>query len=653
MSNLNAISNRFYCLSPAVEFGGDRECTHHDFYQVENESPVNIGKLGYGTRVNHRSTKLPYIILNIEKHQNMKTKIIKKINDTLKLMYNTSSPYLFRLLNHYEDEHNLFLIMEAYDGETLEHKLTSNGCMSFSTALKYLKQVAIAIKTLHSNKMFNISITPDTVLIGDDCLKLTDYGLKMNSNNVDKSKVRPTFQLKSNKVTCTITPYTSPEELEAILNKMKPVVSEKTDMWNMGVLLYEMVTGMNSPFQGNSIETLCEGIKDVNVDYERVHDENCRVLLQSLLKRDPQERITLDAFFELECVKEVDVEEPVIDLNDNIINPKENNHEHNETNSAMQSLKFENEHLKKKIEKLEMQMNEEEEDNEQIINEMRKEQCNEDIDKNNDISILEITDEDDINTIEKKLLQLKAKYNELRSETNCKRKQLKNLQSTLSQAQDDFTRINTQFQTQSSNEHQTQTPKQQEYTESIKSISSKLNNFSSSNTSFKNTVNKLIALSNQHYSTELDKHNTTKTSKHDYFSTLLNEVMQLLQNNRCAIKQQKQKELERLTTVNEEIREAQQKIKELEEYKINYIMSRMKLEESEKEITFLKEKNKVDALLLETKTQSSEMYRNNLNDLDIQRCTLINGLNNANQFIQTRLPEMYDELERFVNLNNS
>ena len=152
MSNLNAIPNRFYCLSPAVEFGGDRECTHHDFYQVENESPVNIGKLGYGTRVNHRSTKLPYIILNIEKHQNMKTKIIKKINDTLKLMYNTSSPYLFRLLNHYEDEHNLFLIMEAYDGETLEHKLTSNGCMSFSTALKYLKQVAIAIKTLHSNR---------------------------------------------------------------------------------------------------------------------------------------------------------------------------------------------------------------------------------------------------------------------------------------------------------------------------------------------------------------------------------------------------------------------------------------------------------------------------------------------------------------------
>ena len=622
MSKLNVLQNRLYSLSPAVEFGGDRECTHRDFYQTENESPVDIGKLGYGTRVNHRITKLPYIILNIEKHPNMKSKIIKKINDTLKLMYNTSSPYLFRLLNHYEDEHNLFLILEAYDGETLEHKLANDVNVPFSTALKYLKQVAIAIKTLHSNNMFNVSITPDTVLLGDDCLKLTDYGLKMNA---DKPQLRPSFQLKSNNTTYTVTPYTSPEELEAILNRTKPMVSEKTDMWNMGVLLYEMVTGMKSPFHGESVETLCEGIKNVSVDYKNVQDETCRTLLKSLLKAEPHERIALDAFFELECVKEVDVEEPVIDLNDNIINPKEENceREDDENSSAMmmQSLRFENENLRKKIEELETQMNaEEEEDNEHAVDETQKELCNEHTEHNNN----DITDEDDVNAVEQKLRQLKTKYNELRSDTNCKRKQLKQLQSTLAQAQDTFTRVDAQYRSQLHSKQQT--PQQQQYTQSIKDISSKLRKFSSSHSSFKHLVNSLLTLSSKQYSTELIEHSITKTSEHERFTTLLNEITQLLQSNSCAVKQQQQKDLAKLTAMNEELRKAQQALQELGEYKMNYSITKAKLEECERKIAFLKEKNRVDALLLETKTQNAECYRTNLDYLDMQRCTLINAL---------------------------
>ena len=59
MQKKNDISNRVYCLSPAVESGRDRECTNKDFYQPDNEEIVDIGKLGYGSRVNHRETNLP------------------------------------------------------------------------------------------------------------------------------------------------------------------------------------------------------------------------------------------------------------------------------------------------------------------------------------------------------------------------------------------------------------------------------------------------------------------------------------------------------------------------------------------------------------------------------------------------------------------
>ena len=66
MLKINNISNRQYMLSPCVKSGEDRECTNKDFYQ-EAPDPIDIGKLGYGIRVAHKKTNIPYTIVNFEK----------------------------------------------------------------------------------------------------------------------------------------------------------------------------------------------------------------------------------------------------------------------------------------------------------------------------------------------------------------------------------------------------------------------------------------------------------------------------------------------------------------------------------------------------------------------------------------------------------
>ena len=63
---INDIPNRQYMLSHAVQYGNDRECTNKDFCQADAEY-IDLGKLGFGARVFHRTTNINYVIINIEK----------------------------------------------------------------------------------------------------------------------------------------------------------------------------------------------------------------------------------------------------------------------------------------------------------------------------------------------------------------------------------------------------------------------------------------------------------------------------------------------------------------------------------------------------------------------------------------------------------
>jgi deoxycytidylate deaminase len=64
--------------------------------------------------------------------------------------------------------------------------------------------------------LYNLSVVPENVLIGDDCVKLTDYGLKMEGKK-QKPK-RTNILYKKDNINYMINAYTSPEELNAILN---------------------------------------------------------------------------------------------------------------------------------------------------------------------------------------------------------------------------------------------------------------------------------------------------------------------------------------------------------------------------------------------------------------------------------------------------
>ena len=374
--HINQLNNRKYILSPAVKSGNDRECTNKDFYQQEDNNTISIGKLGIGMKVLHRRTRTPYTIVHFEKARVAKFKLEKKINSTLDLMYRSSHPYLFRLLNHYETNERVFMIFEAYDGESLDEKIIKGEC-DLDTSLKYLLEVMIGVQHMHQYKLYNLSVIPENILIGDYCIKLTDYGLKLEGKK-QKPK-RTNISLKKDNISYIINAYTSPEELNAIINKKPCLLNGKTDSWNCGILLYEMLTNFGSPFKGNNDDEFMKSILNGEIDLEPIKDEFCKKLISQLVRKDPNERIDINDVLKMEEINNIEIQKPLIDFLDNIINPIDerafvnNNNQNKDTNTKkvkfaesstknqqykkeITNLKSENDSLKQLVEDLRKQV---------------------------------------------------------------------------------------------------------------------------------------------------------------------------------------------------------------------------------------------------------------------------------------------------------
>lgn len=145
-------------------------------------------------------------------------------------------------------EHNgqSCIIMEFVEGPTLAEYLQSYGSLSTLKALKVLRQVSEAVRYLHGQGIIHRDIKPANIKISPDgVVKLLDFGiarsLRSNAASTVPGLLVGTFE------------YTAPECFEG------KEADERSDIWSLGVLLYEMLTG-RLPFEGKSDADLCRQI---------------------------------------------------------------------------------------------------------------------------------------------------------------------------------------------------------------------------------------------------------------------------------------------------------------------------------------------------------------------------------------------------------
>ncbi len=130
-----------------------------------------------------------------------------------------------------------YIVMEYVKGETLKKYISRKGKLSEQEAIKISKQIAEALKHAHSNNIVHRDIKPHNILITEDGIaKVTDFGIA-------RAATSSTINNTSNVIGSVH--YFSPEQARG------GYVDEKSDIYSLGIVMYEMVTGV-VPFDADN-----------------------------------------------------------------------------------------------------------------------------------------------------------------------------------------------------------------------------------------------------------------------------------------------------------------------------------------------------------------------------------------------------------------
>ena len=277
---INKVKNRILSLSPSVREGLERECTKDDFYSVEDKA---IGKGGFGRvwKVRYKDSDKVYVIKVMCKQNIIAQKMTEQINREIEIMYKINHPHIIKLINHFEDDQNLYLIMElGARGQLFSLLNKYRHGFDQTRAAQYMREIISAVKYLHSfdPPIIHRDIKPENILLDENgrC-KLADFGW---SNYVNPDKVRVTF--------CGTPEYLAPE----MVNKIGHDTS--VDIWALGVLCFELLTG-KLPFNGRNNKELFSNIGALNINWpENDFNPLAKNLIIKILKKNPKERPSLD-----------------------------------------------------------------------------------------------------------------------------------------------------------------------------------------------------------------------------------------------------------------------------------------------------------------------------------------------------------------------
>src|SRR5262249_29985622 len=178
-----------------------------------------------------------------------------------------------------EEDGLYYITMELVEGKSLQARLDSGQAFPLARVLRIMEQTCSALQFAHERSIVHRDIKPaNLMLTADDTVKITDFG---TAKILQFGTVQQTAHVMG-------TPsYMSPEQVKG------RVVDGRSDIFSLGVMLYEMITG-EKPFPGQNITTVI--YKIVNEDPvpprtidPTIHHGLSAVVMKALAK-DPAER---------------------------------------------------------------------------------------------------------------------------------------------------------------------------------------------------------------------------------------------------------------------------------------------------------------------------------------------------------------------------
>lgn len=248
---------------------------------------IGSGSFAVVWRSRHRNSGLEVAIKEIDKTQ-LSSKVRDNLMKEISILSTIHHPNIIQLFEAIQTNDRIYLVLEYCGGGDLSAYIQRYGRVSESVARHFMRQLAAGLQVLQEKNLIHRDLKPQNLLLATTSatplMKIGDFGF-----------ARSLTPLQLADTLCGSPYYMAPE----IIQSQK--YDAKADLWSVGAILYQLVVG-KPPFDGNSQLQLFQNIlASTELHFpptilKELHSD-CVDLCRSLLRRDPDERLTFKAFF--------------------------------------------------------------------------------------------------------------------------------------------------------------------------------------------------------------------------------------------------------------------------------------------------------------------------------------------------------------------
>ena len=191
-------------------------------------------------------------------------------------------PNIVQVFDYGQSGENYYIVMEFVDGSDLRRYLKKNGILPNERVIQIAHDVALGLGAAHKMGIVHRDVKPQNIMLNDQGLvKLTDFGIASMYKDAEAERLTTTG------MTLGTVQYYAPEQAQG------EIVSPAADVYALGIVMYEMLTG-RTPFDGDTPVTVAmRHIQDLPEPPSRINPRIApgleRIILRCL-EKDPKDR---------------------------------------------------------------------------------------------------------------------------------------------------------------------------------------------------------------------------------------------------------------------------------------------------------------------------------------------------------------------------
>ncbi|MCD8291372.1 MAG: protein kinase [Prevotella sp.] len=216
----------------------------------------------------NRDRNTAHVTVGTESKRGLVDKLRRKFVEEAKAIGRLEHPGIVRVSDVFEENGTAYYVMDYIKGSSLSDIVKGKGCLSESEALRYIRQVADALRYVHSHNRLHLDVKPGNIMVdGKGNAILIDFGA---SKQYDEVNGENTSTLMGK------TPgFAPPEQMGNDVVKFTPA----TDIYALGATLYKLLTGTTPPSSNlrSSGEKLAPLPENINEGFKNAVNASLRL----------------------------------------------------------------------------------------------------------------------------------------------------------------------------------------------------------------------------------------------------------------------------------------------------------------------------------------------------------------------------------------